>query len=42
LQIAWHRLQSGTAVGDFHAKEISKNTITLEAADGFHEPFPGQ
>jgi hypothetical protein len=42
LQIAGHRLQSGTAVGDFHVKEISKNTITLEAADGFQpKPFPG-
>jgi hypothetical protein len=42
LQIARHRLQSGTTVGDFHAKEISKSTITLEAADGFQQPFPGQ
>jgi hypothetical protein len=43
LQIARRRLQSGTAVGDFHVKEISKNTITLEAADGFQQKlFLGQ
>jgi hypothetical protein len=30
-------------VGDFYVKEISRNTITLEAADGFQpNPFPGQ
>jgi hypothetical protein len=43
LQITKHRLQSGTTVGDFYVKETSKNTITLEAADGFQpNPFPGQ
>jgi hypothetical protein len=35
LQIAGHRLPSGTAVGNFHVKEISKHTITLERVDGF-------
>jgi hypothetical protein len=43
LQITKHRLQSGTTVGDFYVKEISRNTITLEAADGFQpNPFSGQ
>jgi hypothetical protein len=42
LQIARHRLHSGTAVGDIHVKKIPKYTITLEAADGFQQPFPDQ
>jgi hypothetical protein len=40
--LQWHRLQSGTAVGNFHAKEISEKTITLESADDFQpKPFLG-
>jgi hypothetical protein len=41
-KLQWHRLKFGMAVGDFHAKEISKDTITLETADGFQQPFPDQ
>jgi hypothetical protein len=43
LQIARRRLQSGTAVGNFHVKEISEKTVTLEAANGFQlNRFLGQ
>jgi len=35
LQIARHRLQFGTTVGNFHVKEISEKTIALETASGF-------
>jgi hypothetical protein len=38
----WHRLQSGSSMGDFHVKKILKNIIALEAVAGFQpKPFPG-